>query len=346
MTTLRARSPRRRRAGAPPRSRTSTASCRGWTSTRASSTRRATSATRCSSGPSSWRSSPRTSTSSSRSASRACWSRSPPAAPSARPTAAPPPSSWPSSGSGSGAWSTTTPPRTTRVRAGLAAEGVAIVDHAAIPEHHARLRERYLEEIFPVLTPLAVAPGHPFPYISTLSLSLAVVVARPRHGGAALRPRQGAADPAAPGRRWTPTGVRPARAGDRRQPGRPLPRPRRSSRRTSFRVTRDADFDVEEDEAGDLLSAIEHELRRRRFGSAVRLEVEEAMPQDDARLHPVGHRPRRGRPVRGAGDAGRDMLLAARHASTSRSSATRRGRRWSRLASSRPTRATSSTSSR
>ena len=45
-----------------------------------------------------------------------------------------------------------------------------------------------------------------------------------------------------------------------------------------FRVTRDADFDVEEDEAGDLLSAIEQELRRRRFGSAVRLEVEEAMP--------------------------------------------------------------------
>ena len=68
------------------------------------------------------------------------------------------------------------------VRAALATEGVAVVDHAAVPEHHARLRERYLEEIFPVLTPLAVAPGHPFPYISTLSLSLAVVVRDPDGG--------------------------------------------------------------------------------------------------------------------------------------------------------------------
>jgi polyphosphate kinase len=68
------------------------------------------------------------------------------------------------------------------VRAALARDGVAIVDHAAIPEHHARLRERYLEEIFPVLTPLAVAPGHPFPYISTLSLSLAITIADPQTG--------------------------------------------------------------------------------------------------------------------------------------------------------------------
>ncbi|HYN47478.1 MAG TPA: polyphosphate kinase 1 [Candidatus Nanopelagicales bacterium] len=162
------------------------------------------------------------------------------------------------------------------VRAGLAAEGVAIVDHAAIPEHHARLRERYLEEIFPVLTPLAVAPGHPFPYISTLSLSLAITVA----------------DPVTGEQRFARIKVPPI-----------LPRLVEVSRRVyvpleqviaanldalfpgvqvvethMFRVTRDADFDVEEDEAGDLLLAIEQELRRRRFGSTVRLEVEEAMP--------------------------------------------------------------------
>ena len=51
-----------------------------------------------------------------------------------------------------------------------------------LPEHHARLRERFLEEIFPVLTPLAVDPGHPFPYICNLSLSLAVAVRDPETG--------------------------------------------------------------------------------------------------------------------------------------------------------------------
>jgi polyphosphate kinase len=164
------------------------------------------------------------------------------------------------------------------VRAGLAAEGVSIVDYASIPEHHARLRERYLDEIFPVLTPLAVAPGHPFPYISTLSLSLAVTVA----------------DPVTTERRFARVKVPPI-----------LPRLLEVERRAyipleqviaanldalfpgmevleahMFRVTRDADFDVEEDEAADLLSAIEQELRRRRFGSAVRLEVEVGMPDD------------------------------------------------------------------
>src|SRR6185503_1200671 len=48
-----------------------------------------------------------------------------------------------------------------------------LVAYAAIPEHHEALRQRFLDEIFPVLTPLAVDPGHPFPYISTLSLSIA-----------------------------------------------------------------------------------------------------------------------------------------------------------------------------
>ena len=56
------------------------------------------------------------------------------------------------------------------VRKSLADEGVELVDYAAIPEHHDSLRQRFLDEIFPVLTPLAVDPGHPFPYISTLSL--------------------------------------------------------------------------------------------------------------------------------------------------------------------------------
>ena len=60
------------------------------------------------------------------------------------------------------------------VRKALAEEGIEIVKYAAVPEHHETLRQRFIDEIYPVLTPLAVDPGHPFPYISTLSLSIAV----------------------------------------------------------------------------------------------------------------------------------------------------------------------------
>jgi polyphosphate kinase len=163
------------------------------------------------------------------------------------------------------------------VRTSLAEKGVAIVDHAAIPEHHARLRERYLEEIFPVLTPLAVAPGHPFPYISTLSLSLELTVADPvtgEHRFARIKvpqilPRLIEVTPGL----YVPLEQVIAANLDALFPGLEVVEAH------MFRVTRDADFDVEEDEAGDLLSAIEQELRRRRFGSAVRLEVEEQMPE-------------------------------------------------------------------
>src|SRR6185436_19675537 len=65
------------------------------------------------------------------------------------------------------------------VRRTLATEGVELVEYAAIPEHHDALRQRFLDEIFPVLTPLAVDPGHPFPYISTLSLSIVVGLPAP-----------------------------------------------------------------------------------------------------------------------------------------------------------------------
>ena len=164
------------------------------------------------------------------------------------------------------------------VRAGLAREGVAIVDHAAIPEHHARLRERYLDEIFPVLTPLAVASGHPFPYISTLSLSLAITVADPVSGEE--RFARVKVPPILPRlveverRVYVPLEQVIAANLDALFPGMTIVEAH------PFRVTRDADFDVEEDEAGDLLSAIEQELRRRRFGSAVRLEVDEGMPEE------------------------------------------------------------------
>ena len=68
------------------------------------------------------------------------------------------------------------------IREELRAEGVAILDYDDVPEHHETLRRRFHDEIFPVLTPLAVDPGHPFPYISTLSLSIAVGLLDPETG--------------------------------------------------------------------------------------------------------------------------------------------------------------------
>src|SRR5207249_1587287 len=61
----------------------------------------------------------------------------------------------------------------------LAEHGVHLLEYPQAREHHQHLRQRFVEEIFPVLTPLAVDPGHPFPYISTLSLSIAVIMREP-----------------------------------------------------------------------------------------------------------------------------------------------------------------------
>jgi polyphosphate kinase len=165
-----------------------------------------------------------------------------------------------------------------KVRTGLAAEDVSVIDYDTAAEHHGRLRERFLEEIFPVLTPLAVAPGHPFPYISTLSLSLGVTVHDPttderrfaRVKVPQILPRLVELEPHV----YIPLEQVIAANLDTLFPGLEI------LEAHPFRVTRDADFDIEEDEAGDLLSAIEQELRRRRFGSAVRLEVEQTMPED------------------------------------------------------------------
>ena len=168
------------------------------------------------------------------------------------------------------------------VRAGLAQAGVSMVDYADIPEHHAELRRRFEEEIFPVLTPLAVDPSHPFPYISTLTLSLAVGVRDPETGeGRFARVKVPPALPrlleVGPSRFVLVEQVIAANL-DMLFPGMEI------EETHLFRVTRDADFEIEEDEAADLLEAIEAELRRRRFGEAVRLEVERTMPDATRRL--------------------------------------------------------------
>ena len=162
------------------------------------------------------------------------------------------------------------------VRRSLAEEGVEILDYAAIPEHHEALRQRFLDEIFPVLTPLAVDPGHPFPYISTLSLSIAVGLRDPETGELAfarvkvpqILPRLLEVEPS----RFALLDQVIEANLDTLFSGMEV------EEHHLFRVTRNADFEIEEDEADDLLLAIEEELRRRRFGAAVRLEVERSMP--------------------------------------------------------------------
>ena len=154
----------------------------------------------------------------------------------------------------------------------LAQEGMAVgtVDDCSERELD-ELAVRFLEEIYPVLTPLAVGPGQPFPYISALSLSLAVFARDPETGEERLA------------RVKVPEGLpRFVEVG-----GRGLYIPLEDviahflatlfpqmeiSERTVFRLTRDADFEVS-DEADDLLEAVQLELRRRRFGDIVRIEI-------------------------------------------------------------------------
>jgi polyphosphate kinase len=162
------------------------------------------------------------------------------------------------------------------LRKSLAAAGIELVKYSAIPEHHEALRRRFLDEIFPVLTPLAVDPGHPFPYISTLSLSIAVGLRDPETGEhhfarVKVPPILNRLIEVEPNRFVLIDQVIEANL-DVLFSGMEI------LDHHLFRVTRNADIAIEEDEADDLLLAIEEELRRRRFGEAVRLEVERSMP--------------------------------------------------------------------
>jgi polyphosphate kinase len=139
------------------------------------------------------------------------------------------------------------------------------------------LESEFVERIFPVLTPLSVDPAHPFPYISSLSLNLAVLVRDPMTGGRVFARVK--VPPLLPRFMALPDGERfvPLEAVIAAHLGRLFPGMEIASHH-AFRVTRDADVEVEEDEAGDLLEAIQSVLRRRRRGaSSVRLEVDETM---------------------------------------------------------------------
>jgi polyphosphate kinase len=159
------------------------------------------------------------------------------------------------------------------LRPALAEQGIVIAQVEDCTEKELEeLTERFEREIYPVLTPLAVGPGQPFPYISGLSLSLGVFVRDPDSGEERFaRVKVPELLP-----RFLPVGERGLHLPLERVMRHFLPRlfPKMEITECSaFRVTRDADFEVS-DEADDLLEAVEFELRRRRFGDVIRVEVQ------------------------------------------------------------------------
>jgi polyphosphate kinase len=162
----------------------------------------------------------------------------------------------------------------------LAKHGIRILNYNELtPAQQARLTAFYQNEVYPILTPLAVDPGHPFPFISNLSLSLGVLLRDPASGDVQFarvkvpQTRQ----------RWVPV--------DNPMHFVPLEQIITANLDTlfkgmevlavyPFRVTRNADLARNEEEADDLLEMINEELRERRMAPVVRLEVDENMPPD------------------------------------------------------------------
>lgn len=162
----------------------------------------------------------------------------------------------------------------------LASEGIVFSDYSTLePEDREFLDNQFRELVYPVVTPLAVDPSHPFPYISNLSLNLAIFVRNPDTG--ITKFARVKVPPILPrfvvlpdGERFVPLEEVIASHLDSLFPGMEV------LGHHVFRVTRNADLEIEEDEGGDLLMAIESELTQQRFGRVVRLEVHPDMPDD------------------------------------------------------------------
>jgi polyphosphate kinase len=162
------------------------------------------------------------------------------------------------------------------VMVALSGEGIALLRWTELDvDEQKKMQELFTERIFPVLTPLAVDPAHPFPYISGLSLNLAVTIRNPEtgkeHFARVKVPPIFSRLVALGDQRFVPLEDVIAAHLDQLFPGMEV------LQHHTFRVTRNEDLEVEEDDAENLLKALERELQRRRFGSPVRLEVEESI---------------------------------------------------------------------
>jgi len=160
----------------------------------------------------------------------------------------------------------------------LAKEGIELLRWSELDrEEQKRCKRLFKERVFPVLTPLAVDPAHPFPYISGLSLNLAVLVRNPKtskeHFARVKVPPNFTRFVPLGEQRFVPMEDVMAEHLKHLFPGMHVVAVH------TFRVTRNEDLEVEEDDAENLLAALEKELLRRRFGPSVRLEVEESIDE-------------------------------------------------------------------
>jgi len=180
------------------------------------------------------------------------------------------------------------------LRPKLGEAGIEVLDYDQLKKKQRKLlRQHFQSEVFPALTPLAFDPGHPFPHISNLCINLAVEVRDPQQGERFARikvppifdrllplPSEEKADS------YERLGLETSKSShfvwleqviaenlDLLFPGLEV------VACYPFRVTRDADFAIEEDEASDLLAAMLEVVEQRHFGSAVRLEVDNQMPE-------------------------------------------------------------------
>jgi len=168
-------------------------------------------------------------------------------------------------------------------------EGIRLIGYDSLSHHQrSHLRTYFVEKIFPVLTPQAVDPKHPFPFVSPLSLNLGVMVEPPDDrsvdGSKLTGPRFVRIKVPSAVPRLIPVDLSGAAFVLAEEvieaniselfPG------MITSKAHRFRITRDADMEIREEEAEDLLSLIQQELRRRKFGAPVRLEVSRGMPSD------------------------------------------------------------------
>ncbi len=168
--------------------------------------------------------------------------------------------------------------------------GIRIMDYEDLKAGQKKKLSTYFEqEIFPVLTPLLFDPGHPFPHISNLSLSLGVVVKDSEDGSThfarvkvpSILPRLVPLKPLDPDDLLVPTAQKfvwleqvVAANLDRLFPGMEI------EAAYPFRITRNTDMEIQEEEADDLLLTIEESLRRQHFGFVTRLEIDQSMPND------------------------------------------------------------------
>ncbi len=168
------------------------------------------------------------------------------------------------------------------LRPELFKNGVKLLDYKDIDKKHQRYLKNYFQDkLFPVLTPLAVDPAHPFPYISNLSLSLVVIV-RDRDTKEENFARIKVPNilprfvkiPETDEHTFVPLEQVIAHNLEALFPGMEI------LNYYPFRVTRDAELDIEEEEADDLISALQEELRKQKFGSVVRMEISKDIPAE------------------------------------------------------------------